>query len=371
MARRLENRFPNLDVTDFASLARSLELLELSGSAKIVGEFERALAAKFGRATAVTLCSGTVSIYAALWALGIGKGDEVIVPPTAPIMSALPVLQIGATPVYADVTVRPGFGFDPSELKAAITSRTRAVLAVPLWGYPIDMDAISDVTRRSGVPLLEDVAQAHGSTWKGRYLGTFGDAGCFSTHERKLITTGEGGFVLTDRQDIAAAARILVRYGIENDIGGVKLGANYKLGAVPAALGLSQLAKLDAKLAGRKRVGDQIRTELSRLGWLNEFEVEPSSVHNGYSLVYEVTDPKINVWAMSEWLAKEGVVSDTWRYRYKPMYEMPLFQPYAKPCANAERIIPRTITFPCHEGLSAEDIEFMVDRIMAAPNVGI
>jgi len=282
-------------------------------------------------------------------------------------MSAMPVLQIGARPVFVDVTTRPGFGFDPGELEAAITPRTKAVLAVPLWGYPIDMEAVLEVTRRKGVALLEDVAQAHGSTWKGRYLGTFGDAGCFSTHERKLITTGEGGFILTDRQDIAAAARVLVRYGIENDVGGVKLGSNYKLGAVPAALGLSQLAKLDAKLAGRKRIGDQIRATLSGLGWLTEFEVEPSSVHNGYSLVYQVTDPRIEVWPMSEWLAKEGVVSDTWRYRYKPMYKMPLFQPYAKQCVNAERLIPRTITFPCHEGLSDEDIAFMVDRIAAAP----
>lgn len=366
MTRRLENRFPNLGVTDVASIARSLEALELSGSAKVVTEFEKALAAKFGRSAAVTLCSGTVSIYAALWALGVKQGDEVIVPPTAPIMSALPILHIGATPVFADVTQAAGFGFDPNRLDEAITGNTKAVLAVPLWGYPIDMDATSEVTRRRSVALLEDVAQSHGTTWKGKYLGTFGDAGCFSTHERKLITTGEGGFVLTDRPDLAAAARVLVRYGIENDNGGAKLGSNYKLGAVPAALGLAQLAKLDLKIAARKKVGDAIRAGLGGLGWLREFEVEPSSVHNGYSLVYEVTDPAIDVWKLSAQLAAKGIISDTWRYKYKPMYELPLFRPYARTCPNAERIIPRTITFPCHEGLSDDDVSFIVDTVAAS-----
>jgi perosamine synthetase len=281
MKRRLENRFPNLDVTDFASIARSMEMLELSGSGRIVGEFEVALSEKFGKASAVATCSGTVSIYAALWALGIKKGDEVIIPPTAPIMSALPILHIGAIPVFSDVSITPGFGFDPEKLVESISPRTKAILAVPLWGYPIDMEIVSEIAQQNNVSLVEDVAQAHGSTWKGKYLGTFGDAGCFSTHERKLITTGEGGFILTDRADIAAAARVLVRYGIENNVGGVKLGSNYKLGAIPAALGLSQLAKLDTKISQRKRVGDQIRSSLSSLQWLKEFLIEPTSVHNG------------------------------------------------------------------------------------------
>lgn len=352
-------------VKDFASIARSLEMLELSGSASVVTEFEGALASKFGRAHATALCSGTVSIYAALWALGIGKGDEVIVPPTAPIMSALPIIHVGATPVYVDVTANVGFGFDPTHLEESITSRTKAILCVPLWGYPIDMETMVAIAKSKGVALLEDVAQAHGSTWRGKYLGTFGDAGCFSTHERKLITTGEGGFVLTDRSDIAAAVRVLVRYGIENNVGGVKRGSNYKLGAVPAALGLTQLAKLDTKISQRKRVGDQIRDMLKGHGWLTEFEIEGSSVHNGYSLVYQVTDPSIDVWSFSERLAKQGVISDTWRYAYKPMYSLPLFRPYAKVCPNAERQIPQTITFPCHEGMTPENICFMVEQIIA------
>lgn len=366
MARRLENRFPNISVADMASIARALEALELSGSAAMVSQFERGMAEKFGRSFAVALCSGTVSIYSALWALKIGPGDEVIVPPTAPIMSALPIVHLGATPVFADVTSTPGFGLDPDALEAAISNRTRAVICVPLWGYPIDMDVIAAIAKNRNIALIEDVAQSHGTTWHGRYLGTFGDAGCLSTHERKLITTGEGGVVLTDREDLANGIRILVRYGIFNNVGGEKLGSNYKLAAVPAALGLSQITKLDMKIHERKRVGDAIRAGLSQLSWLREFPIEPDSVHNGYSLVYEITDRSIDGALLGQKLAAEGVISDTWRYNYRPMYRYPLFVPYASACPNAEDLIPRTLTLPCHEGLSDEDIDFLVTRVSNA-----
>jgi dTDP-4-amino-4,6-dideoxygalactose transaminase len=357
-----ENRCVNLSVADFASIARAMEGLELSGSAKIVGEYEKALTTKFGTRSAVAVSSGTVSIFAALWALGIGPGDEVIVAPTAPVMSGLPILQIGATPVFADVTSDPGFGFDPDALRRALSPRTKAILCVPLWGYPIDMDAVMAIANEAKVAVVEDVAQSHGVTWKGRYLGTFGALGCFSTHERKLITTGEGAFLLMDDPELEAKVRVLSRYGIKNNVAGEHLGSNYKLGALPAALGLSQLAKLDAKIAGRKLVGDQIRSGLRSLP-LREFSIEPTSVHNGYSLVYEVLDPKIDVDALGARLQAKGVVSDTWRYKYRPMYRMPLFAPYASICAHAEAIIPRTITFPCHEGLSDADVTYIVNLV--------
>lgn len=360
---RHENRFVNLDVEDFASIARAMKDLELSGSAKIVQEYERAVATKFGSTECVTVNSGTVSIYAALMALGIGAGDEVIVAPTAPIMSALPILHVGAVPVYADVTAEPGFGFDPAALEAAITGRTKAILCVPLWGYPIDMEAVMTIATQNKLPVVEDVAQSHGATWNGKYLGTFGAFGCFSTHERKLISTGEGAFLLTNDSALAESVRVLSRYGIKNGIGGQVFGSNFKLGAIPAALGISQLHKLDRKIALRKQVADKLRARLAELRWLEEVAVPPGCVHNGYSLVYLVTDPAINVEMFGRVMESRGVVSDTWRYKYQPMYRMPLFEAYATRCKNAEEQIPRTITVPCHEGLSDEDIAYIVNVI--------
>jgi perosamine synthetase len=360
---RHENRFVNLGVEDFASIARALEGLELSGSAKIVGEYERAVAAKFGSKECVGVNSGTVSIYTALMALGIGPGDEVIVAPTAPIMSALPIIHLGAVPVYADVSVEPSFGFDPVALESSVTGRTKAILCVPMWGYPIDMDVVMAVAARHNLPVVEDVAQSHGTTWHGKYLGTFGAIGCFSTHERKLITTGEGAFLLTDNSVLAEQMRVLSRYGIKNGLGGHVFGSNFKLGAIPAALGISQLKKLDKKIALRKKVADRLRARLSTLGWLKEFLVTPGCVHNGYSLVFLITDPSIDVEKLGQTMESRGVVSDSWRYKYQPMYKLPLFQAYAKTCPNAEAQIPRTITLPCHEGLSDEDIAYIADVV--------
>lgn len=360
---RHENRFVNLDVNDFASITRAMAELELSGSAKIVVEYEKSVAKKFGVLECVGVNSGTVSIYAALMVLGVHAGDEVIVAPTAPIMSALPIVHLGAIPVYADVTAEPGFGFDPRALEAAIGPKTKAILCVPLWGYPMDMDATMAVANRHNIPVVEDVAQSHGSTWKGKYLGTFGAIGCFSTHERKLITTGEGAFLLTNSKVLADGLRVVSRYGIENGLGGHRFGSNFKLGAIPAALGLSQLGKLDRKIAMRKKVADGLRARLLTLGWLKEHLVDPRCVHNGYSLVYQVTDPTIDVEKLGAAMESKGVVSDSWRYKYRPMYELPLFQPYASECPNAETQIPQTITIPCHEGLTEEDIDYIADIV--------
>ncbi len=360
---RHENRFVNLDVTDFASIARAMAGLELSGSAKVVAEYEKSVATKFSSLECVGVNSGTVSIYLALMALGVRAGDEVIVAPTAPIMSALPIIHLGAVPVYADVTADAGFGFDLAALEAAITPRTKAILCVPLWGYPMDMDATMAVADRHKVPVVEDVAQSHGSTWKGRYLGTFGAIGCFSTHERKLITTGEGAFLLTNNKLLADGLRVLSRYGIDNGLGGRRFGSNFKLGALPAALGLSQLGKLDRKIAQRKKVADALRARLSLLGWLKEHRIPADCVHNGYSLVYQVTDSTIDVEKLGAMMESKGVVSDSWRYKYQPMYKLPLFAPYAKECYHAEEQIPRTVTIPCHEGLTEEDIIYIAEVV--------
>lgn len=365
---RHENRYVNLTVEDFASISRGLEALELSGSAKIVGEYERAVATKFGSTECVAVNSGTVSIYTALIALGVSSGDEVIVAPTAPIMSALPIIHLGATPVFVDAAAELGFGFNLEALAGAITTRTKAILCVPLWGYPIDMDSVMDLATRAQVPVVEDVAQSHGTTWNGRYLGTFGAIGCFSTHERKLITTGEGAFLLTNNNVLAEQIRVLSRYGIKNGIGGHFFGSNFKLGAIPAALGLSQLKKLDRKIALRKQIADDLRARLAKLSWLQEFPVATNCVHNGYSLVFHITDPSIDVAKLGQAMESRGVVSDSWRYKYQPMYQLPLFQAYAKPCPNAEAQIPRTITIPCHEGLSEEDITYIADVVTTSVN---
>lgn len=363
----LENRFVSVTARDLLDSATPLTGQLISGSADAVDEYEKQLATLFGRARAVAVASGTVSIYCAMRAVGVGPGTEVILPATAVVMSGLPALMLGASVRFADTTPEPGFGLHAPDVESLITEKTRAILSVPLWGYPVPMDQVSEVCRRRNVALLEDVAQSHGTTWKGRYLGTFGAAGCFSTHERKLITTGEGGFVLTDDAKIADVVNTLRRYGI-NELGaGHALGLNLKLSAFAAALGRTQARKLDDKIAARGLVAQAIREGLSSVEWLREVSVAADSRQNYYALALRVMDPNISVKALEKYLASREIISDTFRYGFQPLYRYPLFAEGARICPNAERLISEVITVPSHEGMKDADVGRVVDAIRSFP----
>lgn len=234
------------------AVRNTLVAADLSGNAAVVGRYEQELAAWFDTHSAVTCSSGTAAIHLSLLALEIGPGTEVIVPATAPVMTALPVLAVGAVPVFADIAHPTTFALDMADVADKLTARTRAVVAVPMWGYPGDGPELARACHDWGVPLLEDAAQAHGTTLFGHYAGTHGVIGTFSTHARKLICTGEGGFCLTDDPAIADRLRQLRNLGKMPDGGdfGTGFGLNYKLPALAAALGRVQLSRLTSRLAG-------------------------------------------------------------------------------------------------------------------------
>ncbi len=361
--KRLENRFVNITADDLLSAAHPLGTQRISGSSDVVAEYESECAREFGCSHAVAVCSGTVSIYCALRALGIGPGDEVILPPTAVVMSGLPVRLLGAEVIFADTTEEPGFGLDPDATAAAITPRTRAVISVPLWGYPVPMNNLVSVCENARIALIEDIAQAHGTTWNGQRLGTFGTIGCASTHERKLITTGEGGFVLTNDEKLAHRVATIKRYGVDETGAGTSLGYNFKLSGIAASLGRTQIRKLAAKIDARHRVARLIQSRLVDLDWLAELPVAVGSRQNYYSMVMLLTDPMIDVKRMDQHLADNNVISDTWRYGFRPLYEYPLFAANATHCPNGESLISRAFTLPCHEGMDEGDVEQVVGAV--------
>jgi perosamine synthetase len=174
----------------------------LSGGALVLPTYEKALAGWFGVRRAVAVNSGNSALHATLVALGVRAGDEVLVPATAPIPTAMPILTCGAVPVIVDT--EPGaLAMDPVDVQTKLTPRTKAAVSLPLWGYPADDTNTATLLAAAGVPLIEDACQAHGTRVHGRYTGTLHRAGCFSTHDRKPLSTGEGGFVLTDDEELA------------------------------------------------------------------------------------------------------------------------------------------------------------------------
>lgn len=223
----------------------------ISSSGPFVSAFETALAARIGVRFVVATASGTSALELALRALGIGAGDEVVVPAFTFAAPALAICLVGATPVFADVTTET-WTIDPESVRRQITPRTRAVIAVDVLGHPCDYDALAG----SGIPVIEDGAQAHGAAYKGRPVGSLGTLAVFSFHANKAISTGEGGCVATDDPALAERVRRLNAFGMDPSrrYWHTETGCNHRMNNLTAAVGLAQVERWDALLSGRARV---------------------------------------------------------------------------------------------------------------------
>jgi dTDP-4-amino-4,6-dideoxygalactose transaminase len=262
----------------------------------------------------------------------------------------MPLVAAGARPVVVDV-MPDGLGFDPEDLRRKAGPGVRAALAVLLWGYPQDLDAALAVLDPLGIPLIEDACQAHGATIGGRGAGTIGRLGCFSTHDFKLLSTGEGGFVLTDD----ALAREIARYARLGRLDGIHTGFNFKLSALAAALGLHRLSLFDTRLARQRSNARRLVDRLD--GRVLDALATGAGESNYYSLVLLANLPPPAFDRAARALAGFGLETDKLRFGYDLVYRRPLFQHTATPCPNAERLVARALQLPCHPGLGESEID--------------
>ncbi len=248
-----------------------------SGWVSSIGPYVDRLEARFaeyvGVRNAVALANGTVALHVALHALGVGPGDEVVIPDLTFAATAHAVLQTGARPVLADVE-RSSWCLDPEAVRRAIGPRTRAILPVHLYGQAADMSALLDLAREVRVPLVEDAAEAHGATWAGRMVGSLGRAAAFSFYGNKIITTGEGGMVTTDDDDLAARIRLLKDHGMskERRYFHAELAFNYRMTNLQAALGVAQLEVIETFIAKKRLIHQWYR---EALGGVPGLELNP------------------------------------------------------------------------------------------------
>ena len=252
--------FPESVVHDDRELQ---EVTEVVRSGQWGGGIGAAKNAKLGEVMArlhdakycVPISSGTAALEVALQAVGVGVGDEVIVPAYTWIATPLSALSIGALAVFADVD-RATFSMDPADVERKITPKTKALVPVHWGGRPVDLDAFLDVGKRHGIPVVEDAAQAHGAKWRGRGVGSWGAAGCFSFQQSKTITAGEGGAITTNDKAIEERAASLANCGrirpTDQHLGESPLGHNYRLSDLQAAVLVAQLSRLD-ELADRRQ----------------------------------------------------------------------------------------------------------------------
>jgi perosamine synthetase len=293
--------------------------------------FEAAFAGYHGAHHAIAVNSATSGLHAAVAACDIGPGDEVIVPPYTFTATATAVLHHNAIPVFVDIHPT-SFCLDPACVEAAITPRTKAVIAVHLLGHPADMDAILAIAHRHGLKVIEDCAQAPGARYKGRLVGTMGDCGVFSFQETKNMATGEGGMVITNDAELAERVRMVRNHGEAVVAGEARkyltstIGWNYRMTEIEAAIGLVQLGKLENLNQARKELAGYLLENLPAHPALT-YPVEPSSVDHVYHVFgmrYDEARLGVPRSRFIEALIAEGVPAGPGYPR--PLYHNPLFQ---------------------------------------------
>ncbi len=312
---------PLLDGNEIKYVLDCLETNWISSLGKYIQLFEEKLRAYCGVPHAVACSNCTVGLHMSLVALGIGGGDEMIIPDFTLIVSANTVIQAGARPVLVDVDPQT-WCIDPTKIEEKITPRTKAIMAVHMYGHPCDMPAILDIARRHNLYVIEDCAEAHGAEIKGQRVGSFGDAAVFSFYGNKIITTGEGGMVLCKDAALADRLRLLRNQGFQEPRFVHEVVAyNYRLTNVQAAIGVAQMEKIDEKVALKRRVARIYNALLeNQPGITLPYEApDAQSVYWMYGVVVDFGSGKEEIMAA---LKAKGV--DT-RAFFCPMHLQPVF----------------------------------------------
>ncbi len=342
--------FPELGEAELAEVRGVLESGALTMGPK-VEEFEQLVAAACGVEHAVAVSNGTAALHLAVLALGIGEGDEVIVPAYTFPATANVVRLAGATPVLVDVDPAT-FNLDLEQVYEAVTQRTKAVLAVHLFGRPLDWEALQNAVAPE-VLLLEDAAGALGAKWKGMPCGGLGVAGCLSFHPRKIVTTGEGGAVTTSDAELAASIRRLRHHGIDPSADIVAPSTNYRLADILCAVGIPQLRRLEELHAERVRVAEGYAERLSDL--VDVPSAEEGDTHGWQAYVIRLDRRR----EAMETLRAEGIEVQIGTYA---LHHLTAYRDQG-PFPGADAAFERALALPLHSRLTDADLDRVVEGI--------
>src|SRR5690606_640092 len=336
-----------------------------------VRAFEEEFSPHVGGAHCVAVNSGTSALHLALLAMGIGPGDEVLVPSFSFAASANAIRLVGADPVFVDIDPA-SFCLDPSAAEAAITPRTRAVMPVHLYGHPADMTAIGALAERHGLVVLEDAAQAHGAQWAGRAVGSFGTTAAFSFYPTKNMHSLEGGMVTTGDADLARTLRLLRNQGMEQRYANEIVGTNTRLTDVAAAIGRVQLAKLAGWNDVRRAHAARLDAGLADLPGVTVPPVATAAVHVYHQYTIRVADGRRD--EVQKALQEAQVGSAV--YYPTPIHRLRPFLPGAHPhnrdwdLPATERAAAEVLSLPVHPALSNVDVDRVIEAVAAAVGRG-
>ncbi len=337
----------------------------ISSKGKFIPEFEEKFARYCGVKYGVATSNGTTALHLALTALGIGPGDEVIVPTLTFIATANAVRYTGAKPVFVDS--HPDYWcIDPGKIEEVITPKTKAMILVHLYGHPADMDQILAITRKHDIFVIEDAAEAHGAEYKGRKVGSFGDISCFSFYGNKIITTGEGGMCLTNDEKLATKMKILRDHGMNPskrywyDI----IGFNYRMTNMQAAIGVAQLEKIDRFIEKKREIAAWYSKRLNELEQRRLIKLHPEMpwakcVYWMYSILFQDVF-RINRNELMGKLEKEGIETRPFFY---PVHIMPPYEGSRESFPVAEKLSSFGLNLPSSVKLTEKNVQGICETL--------
>jgi perosamine synthetase len=329
---------------------------------RYVREFEGTMRGLLGAKHVVAVNSGTAALHSVLLALGVGPGDDVVIPSFTFLATANVVLACGARPVFVDT--KADYNMDPAAFRRAVTKRTKAVIPVHLYGYPADMEEIREVASKHGVRVVEDAAESLGATYRKKQTGTLSDAGCFSLYATKVATSGEGGAVATDDDQLADRLRMIRNHGMVHGYDSRHLGFNYRMPEMAAAVASVQVGRLDGFLKARSKNVRYLGQRLREVEGAEFTQGADDRTHAYYLYTLRLRKNRDRV---VEALNDAGVGAAV--YFRVPVHKTPLYHDlgYSKAeLKGTDDAAKHVLSLPVHPALTAHELDRVADAFLAA-----
>lgn len=358
---------PLLDGNEKKYLCECIDTGWISSEGPFVKEFEAKMSATVNRKYGIAVSNGTAALEIAVQALGIGEGDEVIMPTFTIISCAMAVTKVGAIPVLVDCDMVT-WNMKVEDIEAKITSNTKAIMVAHMYGLPVEMDKVLELAKKHNLKVIEDAAEMHGQTYQGKPCGSFGDISTFSFYPNKHVTTGEGGMIVTDDEELAERCRSYRNLCFQRDVRYVheEIGYNYRFTNLQAAVGLAQLERLQEFVERKRKMGAYYTEQFKDLEGVILPQAQTSYADNIYWVYGMVLDKNVEVSnrEVTKMLAAEGIGTRTffWCMHEQPVYmKQGMFQGESYP--NAEYLARKGLYIPSGLALTEEQMQEVVCKV--------
>lgn len=347
-----------------AKVLKSGVLTHGLGAGPMVKKFEENFA-KFAEAKhAIAVNSGTAALHMAVVAANVKRGDEVILPSFTFVATAETVVMAGAKPVFVDINPET-FNISPAEVEKAITKRTKAIIAVDLYGMPADLKPIREIADKHGLKIIEDAAQAHGAVYNGKPVGAYADVACWSFYASKNMTTGEGGMVTTNDNELAEKLRLIRCHGEQQKYMSTLIGHNYRMPEIEAAIGLVQLERLLGFLARRRENAERLTKKLCNAESLHLPKEQPNCRSSWYLYTVRLNGAgRAKRDAVVEQLRGKGIGAEV--YYPWPIHSMPPYRRFKRlKLTETEKASEQVFSLPVHPGVKTEQVDFIAETVLS------